>query len=149
MMQAFIYHHLVPTKTLVLSVTGTERSGVPLRLFRQEPVRLHPGRISAPVVFVLPPNAPPLDRAKLSLSEPPDGVSIEKVDTHPEGLAIYFKVDAQKAKPGLAGNLIIDSDVTLSKKQTIRRPLRGVSYSKVLASYLPAVPFQIVGQKKS
>jgi hypothetical protein len=146
MMQAFIYHHLVPARTLVLAVTGRGRFGAPLKLLREEPVKLVPGG-NARVGFVLSSAAAaPLERAQLTLNEPPEGITIQKVETVAEGLVIHLEVDANKAKPGLQGNLIIDANVEVGKTPVIRKP--KIPNRRVLVSTLPAIPFQIVGKKR-
>jgi hypothetical protein len=149
MMQAFAYHHLVPTKTLVLSVTGRGRAGAPLRLLREDPVRLSPGG-TATVHFALTPGSLPLDRAQLKLSDPPEGITIQKVTTNRDGVTIQLHAEADKVQAGLAGNLIVDSNVEMGMKPALRKPRAGPrdGTRRTLVSALPAIPFVIVGQKR-
>ena len=54
MMQAFIYHHLVPMQNLMVAVTGRERLRAPWKLLGEVPVKLPVGRNGVRPVFHAP-----------------------------------------------------------------------------------------------
>lgn len=140
MMQAFAYHHLVPAQELKVYVGGRFAGrGNGLRLSDSAAVKIPAGG-TARVRLNVPPFALG-DRFELELSEPPDGISIEKVGAANPGSEIVFKADPAKAKPGLKGNLIVNviagrAPAAKAKKQAaVRRTAIGV---------LPAIPFEIL-----
>jgi hypothetical protein len=166
MMQAFIYHHLVPAEDWMVSVAGRGRLGAALqawgkgRLRGASNFRAAGGFAAAPAargdtpvklptggtvqVQVPSPVGTLLDQVQLQLSEPPEGVAIEKVSSSPGAVAILLRADAAKAKPGLKGNLIVEASV----ERTFPRPdgkQPGVT-RRVPLGALPAIPFEIVGR---
>ena len=48
---------------------------------------------------------------QLTLSEPPDGLSIQKITPNEDGLDIMLHADAAKLKPGWKGNAIVEASV--------------------------------------
>jgi hypothetical protein len=134
MMQAFYYHHLVPVKDWLAEVTGVARPNA-RNTFRIEPetaVRLpRGGAVSVRVVL----NAPRLaDTLHLELNQPPEGITIQKVETVREGVAIVLHADAAKVKAGLEGNLIVDAFTERPANPGRRVPI----------GTLPAIPFAVV-----
>ncbi len=131
MMQAFIYHHLVPRDELAISVTkarfiapaGQVASAKPLEIPRG-------GQATAKVVTGQKPN---LTGISFSLNQPPQGISLGKVTPAADGLEFELKADAKAAELGRADNLIIE---VFSVNQ-------GRRYS---ISMVPAIPIQVVGQ---
>jgi hypothetical protein len=84
---------------------------------------------------------PPRSRKglQLELNSPPEGISIESATPTRDGVTLVLRVVADKAKPGLKGNLILDAfrepaPNPAAKKPAQRQPL-GI---------LPAIPFEIV-----
>ena len=76
-------------------------------------------------------------------SEPPEGISIQSITEKPNGVSLVLKVQADKAKPGLKGNLIVDAFREVqpqanAKNQPRRRQAMGT---------LPAIPFEVVEAK--
>ena len=153
MMQAFAYRHLVPSKELEVAVLATGRAGggrtgngrlAPqawLRILGATPVRIPAGGTAR--VRIGAPSSGFADRWDLELSEPPAGVTIEKVSPTDEGAEIVLRTDAAKAKPGLKGNLIVNllpgknmAAAQKGKKQGNQR--RGA------VGVLPAIPFEVV-----
>ena len=136
MMQAFYYHHLLPSADWMVRVNGAQRGGgwKPV----EKRVQLPAGG-SAPVeVFV------PAGRFNgtvlMALNEAPEGLAIESIAQARDGFHILVTADKDKIKPGLAGNLIVEayleragSPGTLNKR---RLPL----------GMLPAIPFEIVAR---
>ena len=164
MMQAFIYRHLVPAEDLMVAVTGRAgskgatqfrgqgrgrnlanfrgdgRYGAPLRSFASKPVKLPAGgtvRVPMPL-----PGGAFLDQIQLALSEPPEGITIEKVSSGGRDAAILLRADADKAKIGLKGNLIVAAFV----ERAVRTPAgtKGGNKRRFQVGTLPAIPFEIV-----
>ncbi len=141
MMQAFIYHHLLPMEDWKASVGGFRRFGPPVRLLETGTVKLRPGA-EAQVRFALPPG-PLLNQIRVELSEPPEGITLEKVTPGPGGLSLLLGVDGEKAKPGLKGNLIVDAFLELAPRSEDgkARPARRIPIGA-----LPAVPFEVAAK---
>ncbi len=142
MMQAFLYRHLVPMQDWMVSVTGRKRYGSPLELLEDAPVRLAAGD-TARVRFAAP-KGQFAKQVQLELSEPPEGIAIEKVSPDQAGLVILLTADAAKVKPGLKGNLIVNTfmEYTPKPKDGKPRPKR-----RVPTGTLPAIPFEIVAAR--
>ena len=50
-----------------------------------------------------------LNQVKFTLNQPPEGITIQEVSDGRDGVAIVFRAEPGKAKPGLKGNLIVDA----------------------------------------
>jgi Bacterial pre-peptidase C-terminal domain len=144
MMQAFIYHHLVPMQNLMVSVTGRERFLAPWKLLDKVPVKLPLGG-TVSVRFSMP-RGPQLDKVQLTLHDAPAGISVETISLAQDSATVLLRADAEKLKPGLKGNLIIDASV----ERTVN-PKNGKSTAqKKLAPLgsLPAIPYEVVAQHR-
>ena len=141
MMQAFIYQHLVPAQELLVAIRRNPRGGGSLQVLGEGPAQIPVGG-TAIVRLVGPPN-PMSAQLKFELSEPPEGIAIDRV-TFGEGPAVLvLKADADAAKPGVRGNLIVD--VFIERSQTrdgVAQPAR-----RFPVGVLPAIPFEIVKAK--
>jgi hypothetical protein len=135
-MQAFIYQHLVPAEELnVLVLSRGMQRGSP-RLLTEAPVRIPVGGVAR--VQFQSPSQVPLGKLNLELSEPPEGVSIQKISPSREGVEIELIAQADKAKSGTCGNLIVATYLDRPNAAGAgknRRPPAGA---------LPAIPFEIV-----
>ena len=136
MEQAFAYRHLVAEDAWMVRVIGAGAAGLPWRPV-EKPVKLPAGG-TAPLELFIPPRVQ--GGVKLALNEPPEGISILSVTEKPNGVSVVLKVEGDKAKPGLKGNLIMDAfrDVqppANAKNQPRRRQPMGT---------LPAIPFEVV-----
>ena len=136
MEQAFAYHHLVAEDAWIVRVIGTGANGLPWRPI-EKPVRLSAGG-TTPVELFMPPRAQ--NGVRLSLNDPPEGITIQSITEKPNGVSVALKVQGDKARPGLKGNLILDAfrDVqppANAKNQPRRRQPMGT---------LPAIPFEVV-----
>ncbi len=142
MMQAFLYRHLVPMQDWMVSVTGRKRYGSSLKLLDDAPVRLAAGD-TARVRFTAP-KGQFAKQVQLELSEPPEGIAIRKVSPEQAGLVILVTADAAKVKPGLKGNLIVNTfmEYTPKPKDGKPRPKR-----RAPTGALPAIPFEIVAAR--
>jgi len=139
MMQAFAYRHLVPANEWMVRVTPPRRFEPTWKVALDKPLRLSPG--GAAPVKVLAPTRAFGGEVRLTLSEPPEGITIQEVTTSRDGVAIVLRADAGKVKPGLRGNLIVDayreaSSGGGSKKTAASR--------RLLIGTLPAIPFEVV-----
>lgn len=140
MMQAFFYRHLVPAREFEVVVGGRGGFRGPVSVVGETPVRIPAGG-TARVQIVAPGNRLAA-QVRLELSEPPEGITIQKVISSREGAEIVLQSDASQARPGLKGNLIVNVLRAGSqasgggRAQTNRRlPSLGA---------LPAIPFEIV-----
>jgi hypothetical protein len=74
----------------------------------------------------------------MALNDPPEGVSIQSVTPARDGVSVVLRAQADKAKPGLKGNLILEvfREVAANAgRQAPRRQPLGT---------LPAIPFEVV-----
>lgn len=145
MMQAFAYHHLVPAQELKVVVTGRAAPKVGgIRLLSKTPLRIPAGGTASAEIAL--PYTAMLSRVRLELSDPPEGISIKSVSESRNGATIVFACDAQKAKPGTKGNLIVVASArrpTSGPKTKAKPGARG----GMLAT-LPAIPYVVVAPAK-
>ncbi len=149
MMQAFFYRHLVPAKELRVVISGRWMSRAPARILSNMPLEIPAGGTAR--VRVAAPAAALTGKVQLELSEPPEGITIERVTAADlksartgQGTDIVLHSDAAKVKPGLKGNLVINvfpasSPTPANQKSQASRP-------RIPVSVLPAIPFEIVSQ---
>ena len=79
----------------------------------------------------------------MTLSEPPDGLSIQKVAPSEDGIDIVLRADAAKLKSGWKGNAIIEASV----ERVPRNPnAKGQPVKRRFLWALPAVPMEVVGK---
>jgi hypothetical protein len=161
MMQAFFYKHLVPAADWTLVPEDRAR-------FREEAARaaadkkppkpsparrrefLHPMDILSEQPAKIPAGGTVEVQVRLSwnrsgeiqveLSEPPEGIAVDRVSWTEKGMSVVLRGDAGKAKPGLKGNLIANAFLQskVTEKDGKTRELRN------LIGPLPALPFEIV-----
>ena len=74
------------------------------------------------------------------MSDPPEGITIDSVSRFDEGAAILLRGDAEKAKPGLRGNLIANA----SQQRTITDGSGKTREYRAVLGTLPAIPFEVV-----
>ncbi len=141
-MQAFAYHHLVPMQDLMAAVIGRERLRAPWKLLGNVPVKLPAGG-AVSVRFSMP-RGPLLDQVRLTLHDPPAGISIQSISLAQDRATVVLQADAEKLKPGMKGNLIIDASV----ERTVTSGNGKTQANKRLIPLgsLPAVPFEIVAK---
>ena len=131
-MQAFFYHHLVTTKAMLVTVNGHQRKQVEWAAHVDHPLVLLEGR-SVAVKLALPPAL--AGRVQFALSDPPDGITLEKTEPHEDGVVLYLKANGVKA--GVRGNLIVTA--------AIERPAgQGKGKGTSQMELLPAFPFEIL-----
>ena len=136
MMQAFAYRHLVPTQELKATVLS--RGGTTASLLTRSPIQIPAGGTAR--LQVASPAASTAGDLRLELDDPPDGISIQSQVRDGANTEVVLQSDANKAKPGLKGNLILkafketETQTRTSKTARQRTPL----------GLLPAVPFEVV-----
>jgi hypothetical protein len=141
MEQAFIYHHLVPAKQLLVAVTDG-RGGRPLiHLVSPQPMKLPAGGVGQTVLSVAGRRPFTISETQAQLVNPPDGISIEGISEVEGGAAVSFRADAAKAKPGLSGNLIVEmfTERMVPSKNGQKREKKRWS-----SGLLPAISFEVV-----
>lgn len=137
MLQAFIYHHLVPAgEFLACSPPGLPPKK---RALTATPATVtipleNPVRIKVPLSKYL----TTVD-LKAELQNPPEGIRIDSVSPYQDGIEITFCADPKKIKPGSRGNLIVELNATKSegkkgKQQAQKRWTVGL---------LPAIPYEL------
>lgn len=129
LMQAFYYHHLVAASEVVVRVMGPERPPVVWKPFGERPLRVPAGAATAVQIAV--PNQRLNGQIRLTLDEPPEGITIQSITPARDGVSVLVKADPAKVKPGMKGNLILNAFV---ERPARRQPL----------GMLPALPFEIV-----
>lgn len=136
MMQAFAYHHLVPTEGWTVAVTGQAFAAPAIRLAEDKPIKIPAGRTVR--VPLLAPAWLTANRVQFALNEPPEGITLQGVAGTGGGLALVLRADATKVKPGVKGNLIVDifggAGALPANNRSRRVPLNT----------LPAIPFEVV-----
>jgi len=141
MMQAFAYHQLVPEDAWMVRVMGAGPARFPQRADGEKRVRLPAGGTAAVQVLVPPRLA---SQVQLELNEAPDGISIQGTTAGRDGVTVLLRVERDKVKTGLQGNLILDAFV-----ERVATPASGPAVRRRQAmGTLPAVPFEIVGENQ-
>jgi len=139
LMQAFLYRHLVPAEELLVSVNSTKGPRLPTRRVAGSVVTLTPGgtvELSLPAAPKL-----PLDRVQLELNDPPEGIRLQEVREDQGRLTLILHADAEQAKPGLEGNLILDLFIERNQQTPAKKPARN---RRNPLGCLPAIRFQVL-----
>jgi hypothetical protein len=160
MTQAFAYEHLVPADELNVVVVdwsrGRKRAARavgpdpsarppqpaafprPMTLAADTPVKIPVG--GSVELQVMMPYVSAAGPVQVELSDPPEGIGIDRISRLDKGVTILLRCDAGRAKPGLEGNLIAQASQlrTITDKEGKTREYRSV------LGALPAIPFEIV-----
>jgi len=135
MLQAFFYHHLVPTtEFLAYTLPGTSKKSV----------QLVPGTVKisasdAGRAKVLVPKSMSDLTVQAELRNPPEGFWIEGVSPCQEGVEIAIRADPKKTKPGTRGNLIVELIATKAAVEG-DKPQASKRWSLGL---LPAISYEL------
>ncbi|MBM4017047.1 MAG: hypothetical protein FJ288_01760 [Planctomycetes bacterium] len=140
MMQAFAYRHLVGAEELKVAVSGRYLSKSTVRILGPAPVCIPAGKTARIQVSV--PPVTPFGRLEFELSEPPDGIAIQKAAPDGALTQIVLESDAAKVKPGLKGNLIVNAFALRSQAPPPGKT--QANQRRMLVGTLPAMPFEIV-----
>lgn len=136
MMQAFAYHHLVPSRQLLVTVTrgpsaptSVDMTGDRLQI---------PSGGSAQVSFSMGAFTAN-DRTRLELVDPPAGVTLKEVVTASRRFTVSLAADDKHT--GYADNLIFQA---FTEQEARRNGAATGQKQRVSLGVLPAVPFEIV-----
>lgn len=150
MMQAFIWHTLVPVENWNVVVSRRQTAKLPFKVLMPAP------RITLPstgsLVLPVAPIAKEVrgDQLSVQLIEPPKGISAAII-TNPKGAyAIELTVDEEQAERGLRGNLLMTVTREVVPELTSSDTAEAASTQKpLLTNYglLPAIPFEVSKQK--
>jgi hypothetical protein len=144
--QAFILHHLVPAESWTVAVAQGRfgrRGGAGWTVNDGKLLKLRPGRSARLRAEVR--RWAPLDRMRLELSEPPEGITLESVKpAGRRGLDIVLGVDGDKLKPDLKGNLIFNLFIEWQQRTKEGKPTGNTR--RIPTGVLPAVPFEVAGR---
>jgi hypothetical protein len=142
-MQAFAYHHLVPSDDWMIRIAPrSKKSTSPTAQWKMQadqPVKLSASG-SAPIRALA-----PLGRfegeIRVELDEPPEGITIQKSSPVEGGVAFTLRADPAKVKAGLRGNLIVEAFLERAIDPNLPKTKR--SNRRVSLGPLPAIPFEI------
>jgi hypothetical protein len=143
MMQAFLWLQIVPAEQWAILVNGKAAAKPPIEFPPADRIKLKLGDKTTIPARVTQKNVA-ADQLRVDLSDPPDGISVEKVSLEGPGLAVELVTDAEKVQSGLRGNLIFEVFREYTPAATEANPSpdpRRTSYG-----ILPAVPFEVVGR---
>jgi len=136
MMQAFEYRHLVPAQELKMAMVGRFVARKPVvKILSRMPVKIPAGG-TAQVKIGIPSRSYP-GKFKFDLRKPPEGITLKKVSPLRDAIEVVLESDAEKAKPGLKGNLVL---LASAEKQEQGK----TSPSRVSPPPLPPIRFEIV-----
>lgn len=136
MLQAFIYHHLVPAPELLAYP-------LPDRPPRKS-LQVTEGTVNIPfdttgnAKVPLPKNLEK-NRVRAELKNPPEGIWIDKVLPGQDGVEIAFRADPKKAKPGSQGNLIVE----LTTGKAAAAGDKNQAEKRWSIGLLPAIPYEL------
>lgn len=137
MLQAFIYHHLVPADSL-LAYSPPEFPP------KKPAITVLPGTVVIPpenagrTKVLLPKFLTTVD-VRAELQNPPEGIRIESVTPNKDGIEIAFCADPKKIKPGSRGNLIVELNATQTQTKGDKPPVR----KHWTVGLLPAIPYEL------
>ena len=139
LMQAFAYRHLVPAAELQVAVSGRGASRASVRILGDLPLKIPAGGTARLRVGI--PADTAFGKIDLELSEPPDGIALRDVSSDRSSTEIVLAGDADKIKPGLRGNLIVNAFITPKPRASDSKPANP---RRMPIGALPAIPFEIV-----
>jgi hypothetical protein len=142
MMQAFYYHHFVPAQQWMVALVGGNRGGMPLALRNPQTLKLASGGTA--VLHFVGPHGPMIRQVQFALSEPPNGLAIQKTAFTDEGLDVTLRADAAKLKPGWKGNVILEASVVRTPQPRPGQP--NPPKRRVALGVLPAAPLEVVAK---
>jgi hypothetical protein len=138
MTQAFIYHHLVPSDELLVTVVPRPFSPPSVKIVSQGILDVPVGG-SVTVRAFAPFRRSLGGEAVFELDAPPDGLHVSNPERTPTGFRFTISAD-DEAVPGLRDNLLLDAFI----KRTFQRQDGTSQTRNVPVGSLPAIPFRIV-----
>lgn len=139
MMQAFEYRHLVPSQELAVAAMG-KALATPIRILSDLPLRIPVG--GTVQLKITNPFGKYSRQLEMELSDPPAGISIQKVTMSRDTAEIVIQSDSTKTETGLKGNLIVSVLPEKPAASPKSKPQAGAR--KVVLATLPAIPFEVV-----
>jgi hypothetical protein len=141
-MQAFEYRHLVPSREMMVAVTGRSASkSAPAKILGDMPLKIPAGG-TASLRIATPSKAKALTRnVHLELAEAPEGIVIKKVSPSKDGMEVVLESDAAKVTPGQKGNLLVGAFPAKSSKPGKSKSGSGKAGPTAM---LPAIPYEII-----
>lgn len=141
-MQAFLWTHLVPASELLFTFDGQGRRTPAIELVYQDTIQIPVGGEAR--VRVKAPRHPLLNDLRLSLTEPPEGMSIGDVAIVSDGFSFVLEA-GETAKAGLRDNLIVEAFAEVEERG--RDDQAGASRKRrVSLGVLPAITAEIVNR---
>lgn len=143
MMQAFFYHHWVPSKEWMVAVHGTRRSGSVMKLAEESPVRIPVGGVAR--VRVLAAGAGRLTPEPVDLEplELPLGIVIRGVSAYQGELLIELGAEDGKIQAGAKGNIVVTAFVTRESAAKSGKPQR--ERRRIALGTVPAIRYEVIG----
>jgi hypothetical protein len=157
MMQAFFYKHLLPARDWIIvpedrtsfreqaARAAAENKPAPevrrdfqhpMNVLSEQPVRIPlGGTVEVHIRLGWNRNG----EVRVDLSDPPEGILVERVSWIEKGIAVILRADAEKAKPELRGNLMANAFL----ETTETRDGKSVEVRNLIGP-VPAMPFEIV-----
>ena len=141
MMQAFAYRHLVPARELQVAVIGRSRPRSTFaRVLDPAPIKIPAGgtahvRINVPATTFS-------GKVDLELSDPPEGIAMQKVSVGTGNSELLVASDAAKVQLGRRGNLIVNAFAEASPANGKQKA--APNRRRIPTATLPAIPFEIV-----
>lgn len=139
MMQAFLYRHLVPSQELLVAMRSARRS-IPSVTFPDPNPVVIPSGGSAQVRLKCPARQF-VEQLRLTLQDPPKGISLQDVKAVPGGLTFTLKAD-DTAEKGLADNLIIETAREFASQTDNGKPANNKRRSQPIG-VIPAIPIRV------
>ena len=144
-MQAFLYRHLAPSRDLMVVVTRARWNALPVELASTDPVQIPLGG-TVEVRFKTPRRLK-LQKIKVQLNEPPEGLALKGVKALANGLTIEIEADGGATEAGLAGNLIVEAFIEYPVGKKGKKGGKAAKQRRRTSlGVLPAIPFEIVPQ---
>ncbi len=138
--QAFAYRHLLPAQELVVAVRASRLPVADVEFEGRTPVQIEPGGTTN-LRFKMPSRL--LDRKlEWRLSEPPSGITLDKVTRLKDGLLLVLKADAQSTQIGPSDNLIVEAFAPAQRPRQ-GGPAAGQA-GRTSVGFLPAVPLVVI-----
>ena len=136
MMQAFAYHHLVPSQELKVQVAGR---GVAVRPLTRAPVVIPAGGVAR--IRIATTAARSAGKIKLELVDPPAGIAIVRCDSNSDYVDVVVSCDATKMKPGTQGNLLFNA--VGERSGATAKQGKNAKLQRSSLGTVPAIPFDI------
>lgn len=140
MMQAFSYRHLVPSSEQIVTIVESGKLTVPIKISQALPIKLHRGAANR-VRFSYLVGPAVIDQLKIELNEAPAGIVLEDTIKGRTDLVLVLRVDADKIKGDLRGNLLFDAILERMPPAVEGKP--PPVKQRIPIGILPAVPFEI------